>query len=525
MATTITEAGDVRIRGIFKAYPAPVGRVFNDFSLELRRGEIVAVLGPSGCGKSTLLNLISGVDSLASPTVIRGGGVARLGYVFQTPKLIEWRSVLGNAFFEADARGVSRDALAARLEKLLRIVRLDRYVRMAPNDLSAGMRQRLQVIRAILWKPQILLLDEPLGAVDQPLRLKIASSLRLMLKSDGAAAIWVTHDSLESVTVADRVIVIGRRPARIIEEHTVIRGNAEEVPAIPHDVDTIEAQARKLRNAIGDDEQTSEVDSESRRPHSLHSIAWRSALRGLRPLIPILTGLACWEVAVRIHPQWRFYVSMPSAWLRLGCQELVAGSLASDVYATAARATLGFLFGIVMGSISGFCISLSDYAREAIRPILVGLTAIPLFVLAPALILWFGVGPQMKVAVAALSCFPFVAYLVLDSAVAARDGFYRYLRFSGVSTWSLAKHLLFPATLAGIVYAIRPAAVVAIIGAFLGEFIASENGLGHYILLNASRYSIDNVFVGVALLFVCAAAIDLLAAGIRRVFPGLTEMH
>src|SRR5262249_2812212 len=166
--------------------------------------------------------------------------------------------------------------------------------------------------------------------------------------------------------------------------------------------------------------------------------------------------------------------------------------------------------GLPAGVTIGFLAAQSYVISTAIRPLLAGLTAIPLFVLAPAFILWFGIGESMKVALAALSCFPFTAYTVHGAVTSAQGPYYKYLQRNGARTAKLFIHLLLPYTIEAIFLSFRPAAVAALTGAFLGEFVAAQSGIGYYVIYQASRYRIAEVLAGVAVLFVTAAIVEVI---------------
>lgn len=528
---SVKSGSDLVISATFtKTYPEPVGLLLQDFQISCGRGEIVVILGSSGSGKTTIINLLSGIirpDKISDDLVPGVSVSGNFAYAFQRAELIPWRDCEMNAYFEADVLGVPRPTVRERVDRLLELTKLDSYKKLLPHQLSVGMQQRLQLVRVFARRAETYLCDEPLGAVDQPLKLVLAERLRELLKEDGIAAIWVTHDTLEAVTLADRVLVVGGRPLKVFTEHYVDRSitqrtNDGSQPSVAFKGGTLslEDQAALLRESLYAVQQHEDAESHSPviqdKGDSYKPANLRGLVERLYVLIPFTIMLIAWQVMAYLKPDLKFFISAPSEWGYLLFTELFYGPLAGHVLVTLRESLAGLGIGLTLGVGVGFISSSSRKLSLAVRPYLVGLTAIPLFVLAPAFILWFGIGEQMKVALAALSCLPIVGYLVHDAAAAAQGTYYRYLLSAGAKRRQVFAHLVFPSTLEGILLSIRPAAVAALIGAFLGEFIAANQGLGYYIVLQASRYHVAEVLAGVFLLFLTAIMADGLAQWVAR---------
>ena len=199
------------------------GLVLDRISFQIQPGEFVALLGPSGSGKSSLLRLIAGLDRadtgrLAIEAV--NGALSR-GFVFQEPTLMPWRTVLRNTTLPLELEGWSRDSAKARAEEELRRVRLAEFGARYPHELSGGMKMRNSVARALTTRPNLLLLDEPFAALDEPTRHGLQLQLREIWTALRMTVLFVTHSVMEAVFLADRIIVLSHRPARIILDESI----------------------------------------------------------------------------------------------------------------------------------------------------------------------------------------------------------------------------------------------------------------------------------------------------------------
>jgi NitT/TauT family transport system ATP-binding protein len=219
-------AGDpyIRLQGVGKRYDTKDGPVdaCTDIDLDIRQSEFVAIVGPSGCGKTTILKMVAGLVPHTAGTITVGGSkverpLTDVGIVFQEAILLDWRSVLSNVMLQIDIRG--RDAAAGEREArhLLEITGLSGFENKKPYELSGGMRQRVSICRALVHDPPMLLMDEPFGALDALTREQISMDIQRIWMEKRKTAIHITHSIPEAVLLADRVVVMGPRPGRIVE--------------------------------------------------------------------------------------------------------------------------------------------------------------------------------------------------------------------------------------------------------------------------------------------------------------------
>jgi NitT/TauT family transport system ATP-binding protein len=218
----------VALAGATKTY-ATGTRALAPVDLAIRRGEFVTLLGPSGCGKTTLLNLIAGLvapdgGTLARP---RGGGTDApadaatgppLAMVFQAPTLMPWARIAANVRLPLDLAGVPRPAARQRVADALALVGLADFADHLPRELSGGMQMRASIARALVTSPDLLLMDEPFGALDEFTRQRLDGELLSLWTARGLTVVFVTHSIVEAVFLSTRVIVMASRPGRVIAE-------------------------------------------------------------------------------------------------------------------------------------------------------------------------------------------------------------------------------------------------------------------------------------------------------------------
>lgn len=213
----------IDVSGLTYYYPGKVPLLaLREVSLQIAAGEFVSLIGPSGCGKSTMLRLLS---DLLKPThgTIRIGGQTpaqirrsrQVGFVFQDPALMPWRSTYKNVLLPLQVMGKADKRGRAKAHEMIKLVGLELFESKRPNELSGGMRQRVSIARALTYSPQVLLMDEPFGALDQITRDEMNQELMRIWEADRTTLVFVTHSIAEAVYLSDRVIVLSPRPGMI----------------------------------------------------------------------------------------------------------------------------------------------------------------------------------------------------------------------------------------------------------------------------------------------------------------------
>ena len=193
----------------------------SDITFDVKPGEFAAIVGPSGCGKSTLLNLLSGMLTPESGSILFSGKPLErensryIGYMLQQDHLLEWRTIFKNILLGLEIRRELTPENISYAKELLDQYGLGKFANARPSELSGGMRQRAALVRTLVLKPELLLLDEPFSALDYQTRLTVGNDIGTIIRREKKTAVLVTHDLSEAVSLADRIIILSKRPGTV----------------------------------------------------------------------------------------------------------------------------------------------------------------------------------------------------------------------------------------------------------------------------------------------------------------------
>jgi NitT/TauT family transport system ATP-binding protein len=250
--------GAIAIEGVAKIFVSESSgaqvNALHDVDVAIEPGEFVALVGPSGCGKSTLLMILAALTPpTAGRVLIDDRPVTRprrnVGVMFQTPELFPWRNVIDNVLLPIDIYGWPRRTYADRAQRLLELVGLAGFEKFQTHELSGGMQQRAALCRLLITDPSVILMDEPFGSLDELTRERLNRELMRLLQDTAKTVLFVTHNVLEAVFLADRVLVMASRPGRIIADvHVPIeRPRRTSVMRTPAFAETV----FQIRNLLG----------------------------------------------------------------------------------------------------------------------------------------------------------------------------------------------------------------------------------------------------------------------------------
>ena len=247
----------ISVKELNKTYATREGapiHALSNVSLEITQGEFVTVVGPSGCGKTTLLKILAGVLKKSSGTILVNGNPInapsrQLGVVFQEPLLLPWRNILQNIMVPIEIQGRDRATFSAAAQQLLSLVGLEGFEQKYPRELSGGMQQRVGIARALIHDPDLLLMDEPFGALDAMTRDQMNLELMDIWSQKKKTVLLITHSIAEAVFLADRIVVMSPRPGRIAEIIVVDLPRPRHLEIINSDV--FGAYVRRVRAHFG----------------------------------------------------------------------------------------------------------------------------------------------------------------------------------------------------------------------------------------------------------------------------------
>ncbi|MEQ1613215.1 MAG: ABC transporter ATP-binding protein [Hyphomicrobiaceae bacterium] len=220
----------ISVEALDKRYRTAASEVVavDNVSFDVKQGEFVALLGPSGCGKSTILNMVAGLLSksggrirIDGDEVVQGEVNRKVGYVFQRDTVFPWRTVEANIGYGLEIAGVSKAERDAKVARAIETAGLAGFDRSFPRMLSGGMRQRVALMRTLIMEPEILLMDEPFGALDTHTKLEMHKTLLEIWERERQTVLFVTHDLGEALTLASRIILLSARPGRLKEDFAV----------------------------------------------------------------------------------------------------------------------------------------------------------------------------------------------------------------------------------------------------------------------------------------------------------------
>ena len=254
MTAAVREEPFIRFRDVEKSFSTKNGTVtaVERLALDIAEGEFLAIVGPSGCGKSTLLMALAGLTQPTSGSIDVGdervdGPMTSAGIVFQSAELLSWRTALENILLQAEIRKLDKNAYRERALQLLADVGLEGFADHYPDELSGGMQQRVALCCALLHEPSMVLMDEPLGALDAITRDQVQLDLQHLWLTVRSTVVLITHSIEEAVFLADRVVVLSPRPASIAAAQTIA------LPRPRHIADRGSEEFRGHVNAIRDE--------------------------------------------------------------------------------------------------------------------------------------------------------------------------------------------------------------------------------------------------------------------------------
>ncbi len=505
--------------------------VFCELSFTVEPDEFVSFIGPSGCGKTTLLAVLAGISSGHTGSVLRR--TESVSFVFQHDSLLEWRDARRNVLlpFELAGTAVTPEVLS-RADRMLDLVGLAGYEHHYPHELSGGMKKRVEIARALVTEPELLILDEPFSSLDIITRERLNILTKNIHQIRKSTVVLVTHSVEEACFLSDRIYVMSDAPSRIIHV-TGIRGKERSSLdrfVLTDDEQSANVETRERATSFWGQGETAGTDApgparglkrhapprQSRRasPPAPVPARAKATLAGRIPgwalfpagLLAILVALVVLKTLADV-PDFVFPHPL-KVFARFG-RTLADGTILPDLTMTIVESLSGFAVALAATMLLGYGIAKSRLLSRLLMPYLVAANTIPSVALAPFLVLWFGFGLAPRVITSVIVIFfPMLinnvsAFRLAEEATQDLASFYRPPPLRRFTKFEL------PAALPVVSSGIKVSVTLSVIGAVVGEFVAGATGLGS--LVSRAKASFDVELMFVALLWLVALGLSYFA--------------
>jgi NitT/TauT family transport system ATP-binding protein len=480
--------------------------VIDSIAFSVERDQFVSFLGPSGCGKTTLLNLIAGIYRPGAGTLAVQS--ERISFVFQNDTLLPWRNALSNVLLPFELRGKPvTPQLRERGVKILDELGLFGSETAAPSELSGGMKKRVELARALVTEPDLLILDEPFSSLDIITREKLNILLRSIHRNTRSAVVMVTHSVEEACYLSDRIYVLSTLPAQVINVRELGK-NGDAAPdqyllSVPERdaARDIRKDAKVLWTALQEPPREggeNGAGDEPAGPRKWGGFAAAMRLHFGGALIPVeLVALYFLVVFLKTKLGIPDYIlPHPAGILSRFLITLWQGSILADLGATVYESLSGFLIAFVLTLALGYWIAKSRLLSRLLMPYLIAFNTIPTIALAPFLVLWFGFGYTPRIVTSVIVIFFPMLITNISAIRLAEKSMSQLISFFRPRRLRRFAYFEFPASLPMIASGVKVSITLSVIGAVVGEFVSGSVGLGSLVNVAKGNFDTELMFVG-----------------------------
>ncbi len=471
----------ITIRGLSKRFQGAV--IYDGFDLDIARGEFLSIFGPNGCGKSTLINIVAGLVPADAGTIRFGGKELRdtkIGYVFQNYReaLFPWLRSFDNIEYPlklAKLPGPERRAKVERLVVHLGVkIDLDRY----PYELSGGQQQLVSIMRALVVEPEVLFLDEPFSALDYEMTLFMREQLQRIFMETRTTTVLVSHDLEEAVYLADRVLLLSRRPARIAD--------------CPARDDAAAARRRDaLRGRVRGDQGPLPGGVPARGAQGMKRDA-------LLPVVGVAGLIAVWYLAVWARVVDPVLLPSPDQAFAALVKGMAGGKLGIDFWRTVERTAYAIAIAAVIAIPLGVLLGANERAYRAVEFVIDFFRSTPASAMFPLFLVIFGVGDKTKILVASFGAALVILFNVAYGVMNARKTRLLAARVMGASKLRVLTDVMLleslPQTFVGLRNGVSLALVIVVVAEM---FIGSTDGLGQRVFEAQQLFAMPDMYAAI----------------------------
>jgi NitT/TauT family transport system ATP-binding protein len=524
-----------------------------DVSVEVRKGSFTSIIGPSGCGKTSLLRLCAGFQEPTSGFVLCNGKPIRglnqeVGYITQQNNLYAWMTTRENVEFALEVRGgVTREERRRRSDLYLEKMGLAEFASHYPHQLSGGMQKRACIAQTLIYEPPIILMDEPFAGLDSQTRMSVEADLLRLWTDLRPTIVFVTHDLAEAIMLSDEVVVMSGRPGQVKALYQVPLPRPRDVYEIQADPGFSEAYSQLWHDFSrpgglpgpvmtdgdpADIEAATHLDVPGAAPAQKSARRRSRVSRGLRRRAVqagiLVATLGLWELLSDVHVLDPLIFSHPVGVVKALVQLLsghhgAEGSIYPQIWTTFSEMALGFVIGSAISIALGVALARLRAVAQTVEPFIFAWFGVPIITIAPLFVLLLGIGFASKVGTAVVATFFGVFFQTYGGVKSLNEDQFLLAKLIGASRLDLVRRVLIPGSLPSIFLGLRMGVPVAMTGAIVGEFIASSQGLGAFILNASSSFDASDTFAAllivVGIVTICGWAVRIAEKSVVRWQP------
>ena len=459
----------------------------DNITFNIQNNHFIAIVGPSGCGKSTILSMIGKLEDKSSGDIIIDKNT-KISYMFQEDTLFPWLNVLENCLIGLKIKKELNEDNINYVKHLLKKYNLESFINSYPNELSGGMRQRVALIRTLATNPDILLLDEPFSALDYQTRIKVSDDVYKIIKEENKTAIMVTHDIQEAISMADKVILLSKRPAKI----------------------------KNIYDIRFDNENTPSNKRQDEKFNNYYNLIWKDFndeyklyLRKLKitkisvifiQIFILFLFLILWQILSDKNIINSFLCSSPKNIINTIINLYKSNDLLINIWVTLKEILISFLLGSLIGLFIAALLWYFPILSKIFDPYLTILNSLPKISLGPIIIIWAGANGLSIIIMALLISVISTIITIYTGFISTNKTRIKLLKSFGAKKHQIFTKVVIPSNINTIISSLKINLSMTFVGVIMGELLVSKQGLGYLINYGSQVFNTNLVMAGIILL-------------------------